>query len=161
VNGYYGNHQTAGFTLVELIIVVLLVSIISVYAASRYFGTSHFSAYAAQEQAISIIRQVQVNRMQSNVGSSSSNDNFILSIQSNCIGSVAGCNASDISTRSDVLSFTSVSISTSPSVSQVTFDLLGNPESAASAGVDISFSADNSSADVCINSQGFVSRGNC
>ncbi len=130
-------------------------------AASRYFGVTHFSAYAAQEQAISIIRQVQVNRMQSNVGSSSSNDNFVLAIQSNCIGSVAGCSASDISSRSDVLSFSSVSISTSPTVSQVTFDLLGNPESDASAGVDISFSADNSTADICINSQGFVSRGNC
>ncbi|MCL9780532.1 prepilin-type N-terminal cleavage/methylation domain-containing protein [Vibrio sp. S4M6] len=160
MNGRY-RLCSKGFTLVELLVVVLLIAIVSVYAASRYFGVSHFSAFAAQAQAISIIRQVQVNRMQSNVGSSSSNNNFILAISSNCIGSVTGCATSDRSTRSDVLSFDSVSVSSTPSLSQVTFDLLGNPEGSASPGVTIAFSDDNSSASVCINSQGFVSRGAC
>ncbi|MGF1740665.1 prepilin-type N-terminal cleavage/methylation domain-containing protein [Vibrio profundum] len=150
-----------GFTLVELIVVIVLLAIVSLYAASRYIGVTHFSAFAAQEQAISIIRQIQVNRMQSNVGSSSSNDNFILAISSDCIGSVNGCNVSDRSTRSDVLSFDSVTVTSTPSVSQITFDLLGNPEGSASAGVDIRFSADSSQTDICVNSQGFVSRGTC
>lgn len=38
-----------GFTLVELIVVVLLVAILSAYAASRFLGVSSFSAFAAQD----------------------------------------------------------------------------------------------------------------
>lgn len=55
-----------GFTLMELILVIVLLSILSLFAASRFMGSGSFSAYALQERVISVIRQVQVNRMQSN-----------------------------------------------------------------------------------------------
>ncbi|MFA0349782.1 prepilin-type N-terminal cleavage/methylation domain-containing protein, partial [Vibrio sp. 10N.222.55.C6] len=79
-----------GFTLVELIIVIIILGIVSTFAASRFVGTSSFSTFTAQEQTISVIRQIQVNRMQSNV--SAANDSFRLAINSDCLGSVAACN---------------------------------------------------------------------
>ncbi|MDF4956954.1 type II secretion system protein, partial [Vibrio parahaemolyticus] len=99
-----------GFTLMELILVIVLLSILSLFAASRFMGSSSFSAYTLQERVISVIRQVQVNRMQSNIsipnksyperclpssykaGEDSSYTNFCLSITSTCIGASAACN---------------------------------------------------------------------
>ncbi|EIV8497141.1 type II secretion system protein [Vibrio vulnificus] len=155
----------AGFTLVELIVVILLISIVSAYAASRYIGTGSFSAYAAQEQAISIIRQLQVYRMQSNT-SNSANPNFELTASGGCLGSSAGCSAAATpqaaESRSDVMRLDGVSVSST--ISPIRFDLRGNPlqtNGSALNSVTITFTASGESAAVCINSQGYVSGGSC
>ncbi|ENR2169205.1 prepilin-type N-terminal cleavage/methylation domain-containing protein [Vibrio vulnificus] len=155
----------AGFTLVELIVVILLISIVSAYAASRYIGTGSFSAYAAQEQAISIIRQLQVYRMQSNT-TNSANPNFELTASGGCLGSTAGCSAAATpqaaESRSDVMRLDGVSVSST--ISPIRFDLRGNPlqtNGSALNSVTITFTASGESAAVCINSQGYVSGGSC
>ncbi|EHK9004826.1 type II secretion system protein [Vibrio vulnificus] len=155
----------AGFTLVELIVVILLISIVSAYAASRYIGTGSFSAYAAQEQAISIIRQLQVYRMQSNT-TNSANPNFELTASGGCLGSSAGCSAAATpqaaESRSDVMRLDGVSVSST--ISPIRFDLRGNPlqtNGSALNSVTITFTASGESAAVCINSQGYVSGGSC
>ncbi|HFQ5129179.1 TPA: type II secretion system protein [Vibrio vulnificus] len=155
----------AGFTLVELIVVILLISIVSAYAASRYIGTGSFSAYAAQEQAISIIRQLQVYRMQSNT-TNSANPNFELTASGGCLGSTAGCSAASTpqaaESRSDVMRLEGVSVSST--ISPIRFDLRGNPlqtNGSALNSVTITFTASGESASVCINSQGYVSGGGC
>ncbi|EIU7614968.1 prepilin-type N-terminal cleavage/methylation domain-containing protein [Vibrio vulnificus] len=155
----------AGFTLVELIVVILLISIVSAYAASRYIGTGSFSAYAAQEQAISIIRQLQVYRMQSNT-TNSANSNFELTASGGCLGSSAGCSAAATpqaaESRSDVMRLDGVSVSST--ISPIRFDLRGNPlqtNGSALNSVTITFTASGESASVCINSQGYVSGGGC
>ncbi|HDY7424159.1 prepilin-type N-terminal cleavage/methylation domain-containing protein [Vibrio vulnificus] len=155
----------AGFTLVELIVVILLLSIVSAYAASRYIGTGSFSAYAAQEQAISVIRQLQVYRMQSNT-TNSANPNFELTASGGCLGSSAGCFAAATpqaaESRSDVMRLDGVSVSST--ISPIRFDLRGNPlqtNGSALNSVTITFTASGESASVCINSQGYVSGGGC
>lgn len=155
----------AGFTLVELIVVIILISIVSAYAASRYIGTGSFSAYAAQEQAISIIRQLQVYRMQSNT-TNSANPNFELTASGGCLGSTAGCTAASTpqaaESRSDVMRLDGVSVSST--ISPIRFDLRGNPlqtNGSALNSVSITFTASGESASVCINSQGYVSGGGC
>ncbi|EJV2652007.1 prepilin-type N-terminal cleavage/methylation domain-containing protein [Vibrio vulnificus] len=155
----------AGFTLVELIVVILLISIVSAYAAGRYIGTGSFSAYAAQEQAISIIRQLQVYRMQSNT-TNSANPNFELTASGGCLGSSAGCSAAATpqaaESRSDVMRLDGVSVSST--ISPIRFDLRGNPlqtNGSALNSVTITFTASGESAAVCINSQGYVSGGSC
>lgn len=150
-----------GFTLVELIVVILLLAIISATAISRFSGRQSYELYALQEQAASVIRQVQLNRMQSNM------DMSVIGAQSlrlvaanNCIGSQSACdNLSE--TRSDVIVSNDYSFSSAPTSSYsspIEFNLLGNPENTASSGVQIIISSNNSSdrAWVCINSQGFV-----
>ncbi|QNE02118.1 prepilin-type N-terminal cleavage/methylation domain-containing protein [Vibrio vulnificus] len=159
------NMSSRGFTLVELIVVILLISIVSAYAASRYIGTGSFSAYAAQEQAISIIRQLQVYRMQSNT-TNSANLNFELTASGGCLGSSAGCSAAATpqaaESRSDVMRLDGVSVSST--ISPIRFDLRGNPlqtNGSALNSVTITFTASGESAAVCINSQGYVSGGSC
>ncbi|WP_182027175.1 type II secretion system protein [Vibrio rotiferianus] len=152
-----------GFTLMELILVIVLLSILSLFATSRFIGKGSVSAFALQEQTISVIRQVQVNRMQSNT--STTDSNFQLQVTSNCIGSVAACslsgNAKD--TRSDLVEDPSATFSLTGATSPINFDLLGNPLSVASGGVFILIQdkSGQSQCRVLINRQGYVSEGTC
>ncbi|MFV8449404.1 type II secretion system protein [Vibrio campbellii] len=145
----------SGFTLIELIMVIVILSILSLYASSRFMRTG-ISAVAIQDQVISVVRQVQVNRMQSNVSSAVGNNDFILSIATNCIGSKASC-SSQSSSRSDWVEDSGVTFSP---LQEVQFDLLGNPTPPS---VTISISENNSSqtCTVTINEQGYVSKGGC
>lgn len=156
--------STLGFTLTELILVIVLLSILSLFAASRFIGKSSFSAFALQEQVISVIRQVQVNRMQSNVDSPDTN--FQLQVSDSCIGSVAACALGDSQrdSRSDFVADDSAQFSIKGDVERpIDFSLLGNPLSSASSGVSILIENKNggSRCEVDINSQGYVSKGSC
>ncbi|MGU3796049.1 type II secretion system protein [Vibrio diabolicus] len=150
-----------GFTLMELILVIVLLSILSLFAASRFMGSGNFSAYALQERVISVIRQVQVNRMQSNVASP--DNNFRLQVSSSCVGSVAACEltGSAQDARSDVVIDKSANFSViSGAANTVNFNLLGNPVSGA-INILIEDKHDRSRCQVEINSQGYVSKGTC
>jgi MSHA pilin protein MshC len=146
------DHHRSGFTLVELVVVIILIGIVSSYAASRYIGVSSFSAYAAQEQAIAVIRQIQLGRMYSNLTDPSGLTDYQLRITSNCLGSVQSCLAGDGESSSNRL-VVQDSVSFSPANTTVNFDLLGNPDSGA---LTIGITSDSDSANVCINEQGYV-----
>ncbi|NVN82782.1 MULTISPECIES: prepilin-type N-terminal cleavage/methylation domain-containing protein [unclassified Vibrio] len=159
------NPIPKGFTLVELIIVIIILGIVSTFAASRFIGTSSYSSFTAQEQAISVIRQIQVNRMQSNV--SSANDSFRLAINDDCLGSVTACSLnlsnstqkSQADARSDYVRIPDIEFS--PTNTIIDFDLLGNPSVSAGVNITINSTSSNNSAQVCINSQGYVREGAC
>ncbi|CAK3830508.1 MSHA biogenesis protein MshC [Vibrio sp. 10N.286.45.A3] len=150
-----------GFTLVELIVVILLLAIIAATAISRFNGRQSYELYALQGQVSSVVRQVQLNRMQSNMDMSVSGaESLRLVAVNNCIGSQSACDNTS-ATRSDVIASDDYSFSSIPTSSYtfpIEFSLLGNPENTASSGVQITISSNNSSdkAWVCINSQGFV-----
>ncbi|PTO95552.1 MSHA biogenesis protein MshC [Vibrio sp. 10N.286.48.B8] len=157
----YNSRISKGFTLVELIVVIIILAIVSITAASRMSGRSSFELFALQDQAISVVRQVQLNRMQSNMDMSVSGaESLRLVAVNNCIGSQSACDNTS-ATRSDVIAsddYSFSSVPTSSYTSPIEFNLLGNPENTASSGVQITISSNNSSdkAWVCINSQGFV-----
>ncbi|HAS6550013.1 TPA: prepilin-type N-terminal cleavage/methylation domain-containing protein [Vibrio parahaemolyticus] len=151
-----------GFTLMELILVIVLLSILSLFAASRFMGSGSFSAYALQERVISVIRQVQVNRMQSNFEKKTDN-NFRLQVSSSCVGSVAACalTGSAQDARSDVVIDKSAKFSViSGAANTINFNLLGNPVSGA-VNILIEDKHGRSRCQVEINTQGYVSKGTC
>ncbi|GAB2669033.1 prepilin-type N-terminal cleavage/methylation domain-containing protein [Vibrio panuliri] len=144
-----------GFTLVELIIVIILLAILSLYAASRYIGVGSFSVLVIQDSVISIARQVQLNRMHSNV--TDANDSLRLSISSHCFGSVEGCAHPD--GRSDWVAEDGVTFSAP--VSEISFDLLGNPLNVASGGVEVTIHGQGSQAIVSVCANGLISKSGC
>lgn len=163
-----------GFTLVELILVIVILAILSVYAASRLQGPSQFSPYAAQAESISVIRQIQLARMQSNIQSGTTNDNYTLSISDSCLGSKPACDgdndqglgfSSKVAIDNRTMAF-EVEAPSGVDTSSISFDLYGRPQDLCdSEGVncsgqyriaikDVTNNVD--SAYVCMNSQGFV-----
>lgn len=56
--------RASGFTLIELIIVVILLGIISVTALPRFVGTGGAEEKTTQDQMISVLRRMQTQAMQ-------------------------------------------------------------------------------------------------
>ncbi|NOH80943.1 type II secretion system protein [Vibrio sp. RE86] len=155
-----------GFTLTELVVIIVLLAIVSVTAATRFSGRQDYELYALQDQTISVVRLVQVNRMQFN--GINTNQNFILGTdtitgtQTNCLGSVQACDLplNQAQQRSDVILSDNYQFRIVANNLQAEFNLLGNPTSASLANgnvaIQISTSDNMSSVWVCINTEGFV-----
>ncbi|WP_260259280.1 pilus assembly FimT family protein [Vibrio intestinalis] len=151
-----------GFTLVELIVVILLLSILSAVAVSRFTSKQSFEVFALQELVVSVVRQVQVNRMQSNVDIDAvNNDNFVLAVASDCLGSVAACKDYQLDpnapARSDRVTPPEYQFSIVGGDTSVSFDLLGNPlMTTLPVEILVTSSVSSEAGKVCINSQGHV-----
>ncbi|MUK26299.1 prepilin-type N-terminal cleavage/methylation domain-containing protein [Aliivibrio fischeri] len=171
-----------GFTLVELIIVILLLAIIAVYTASKYMGASRFSSAAAQEQVLSILRHVQIASMQTNTSHINNACRSVLT-SSNQFGVDSACQnqgmasavLSDYSKENDRenldmirLSYAFNTASGAVAISALSFDLLGRPTIPASSDlilctqedcrITITTPSTNESRSVCINNEGFIYR---
>lgn len=145
-----------GFTLIELVVVIILLAIISVYASSRFSGGSGYQLPTVQDQALSIIRQIQLGRMQSNVAELTDlSPYYVLRINSNCLGASSLCDSGE-SQASAVLMPESVSFSPSRLIN---FDLLGRPSTSP---FEITLTDQSGSqAYICIEAEGFVHKGEC
>ncbi|GAM64571.1 MSHA pilin protein mshC [Vibrio ishigakensis] len=149
--------------MVELIVVIVVVAIMSLYAASQFIGVSKFSAQAAQEQGISVIRQIQLGRMQSNLDESETlHERHSLLVSANCLGSVQACTDTSDRPHSHRVIIQEQDMSFEPAM-QVEFDLLGNPSCSsgcttpvAGQEIRINVSSESETETICINSQGYV-----
>ena len=168
----YGQSYTksTGFTLIELIIVIVLVGIISVVAAARLLGSSAFDATLARDQAISIARQIQLVGMNSPVDPADPNSCFALQISTTEFGS-ENCASNSQSTRkltfdNDGVQFAFFDGANSQTSAAIYFDMLGRPSvvsnqqlqrlcTLASCQVTIT-SRNGEQASLCINNEGYI-----
>ncbi|MEZ9784124.1 prepilin-type N-terminal cleavage/methylation domain-containing protein [Vibrio breoganii] len=147
-----------GFTLVELIVVIIVVAIMSLYAASKFIGVSQFSAQAAQQQGIAVIRQIQLGRMQSNIQDTDAlHDRYSLLVTAKCLGSQQACTSVTTEPFSHKVVIEEQDLSFTPAMS-IDFDLLGNPicSSACPEPIRIQIASTQEQESICINSQGYV-----
>ncbi|OIM99259.1 hypothetical protein BFR57_01405 [Idiomarina sp. MD25a] len=70
-----------GFTLVELIIVLVVVAILAVGAAPLFIGSGGTESLVLRERALSILRNVQLNAMQNTQA-----DCYVAVLQNNALG---------------------------------------------------------------------------
>ncbi|PLC58198.1 type II secretion system protein [Photobacterium carnosum] len=149
-----------GFSLIELIMVIILIGILSATAAARFSGRSEFDAQITRDQAISLIRQLQISAM--------NGDSQPLTVESNCLGV---CEYS-LTDTNDSLRYaqtqTTFAMSQQPSgisLKSLSFNLLGQPTVnnlstvvlSCTSGCTITITAKNNhQASICINSQGYI-----
>jgi len=58
------NHKHAGFTLIELTITIILISIMAVTVLPKFFQSNGFEEYTYRDELISKLRAIQLRSMQ-------------------------------------------------------------------------------------------------
>jgi len=58
------QHPQSGFTLIELIVVLIIIGVLAVSLLPRFFTAAGTSEYVYRDQALSLLRQVQMQAMQ-------------------------------------------------------------------------------------------------
>lgn len=166
-----------GFTLIELIVVIMLVGIISATAASRMSGRSSFDAHLNRDQAISIVRQVQILSMNKPITSPSNTNTscYSLQISPGYLGSPRCDNVLPGMPPALTTADNNLSLSTEGlAVGNLYFDMLGQPfyftgtgenekrvhACRSSSGCKIIFrSGANETTTMCINQEGYIYAG--
>lgn len=174
LNKLTNHNKNIGFTLVELVIVIILISTLSVLALSRYSSTSTFSEYTYQARLVSVLRNMQTRAMhdtrdgycfQINFDNSSAAFgppalNYTTgSAVDTCRTSIDFTNASYLTTSAIEMTDSEVSLSTLPIFDFIAFNSLGQPvdagELACSSQCKITLTGE-STVSVCIESEGYI-----
>ncbi|MBV7297976.1 type II secretion system protein [Enterovibrio paralichthyis] len=153
--------MSKGFTLIELITVLMILGIISVFAVPRLSGAEAFSVTGARDTGLSVARQVQLRAMQQE--DTSAGCNALVITASRLGGSVASenCKLGEDENRSDVVDLSNSSVRISPEQT-LYFDLLGRPVDAnnkrlcTTGDCKFTFKQGDSTASICLNSEGFI-----
>ena len=141
------NRQTAGFTLVELIVVLVIIGVLAVSLVPRFFSAAGTSEYLYQDQLLNLLRRAQIQAMQCTDCTTSS---ISLSANTVLLGT-ASCNDIDAGLALCVAAGEAVTLTPDGSIS---FDNLGRPScSAASCTISVQ---GQTTLNVCIESQGYI-----
>lgn len=152
--------KVAGFSLIELIIVVLLIGLLTVTLLPRFVGKDGVSEFVARDQIVSLLQTVQIKAMQQTSGGCHSLE---LSSSTLTLQAINGCiagtdsafsftNSSDASVTLSLISYDGNSVLTS---SILSFDANGKPVLPDHAGYRVRISAD-SVLDICVEPQGYI-----
>ncbi|EKO3791063.1 GspH/FimT family pseudopilin [Vibrio metschnikovii] len=151
--------RTLGFTLVELIVIILLLAILSAYAASRYSGTSSVAALTTQQEILASLRLTQ-NRAMQRTGYC--NRWLVTANQAGQISpqAVAGnCGAAFAAVDNDVSwveAPSGVLLSFSTPNGYLDFDSLGRAAQCSASPCTVTISSASDQRQVCINTEGYI-----
>lgn len=151
--------RTLGFTLVELIVVILLLGILSAYAASRYSGTSSVAALTTQQEILASLRLTQNRAMQRtgycNRWLVAANQAGQISPQAEA-GSCSSIFAAVDNDVSWVEAPSGVLLSFSPPNGYLDFDSLGRAAQCSASPCTVTISSASDQRQVCINTEGYI-----
>jgi MSHA pilin protein MshC len=160
-----------GFTLVELVVTIIIISILGTFAFVRFSGTSGFAEFAFQERLVSALRNIQQRAMQDTAQSGAYTFNFSTSPPAafpliNGLSVSTDINDDFLSILSEEINEEGVSLSLNglPSSNVISFDSLGRPQNGAmdacANGCVIDFIGEQA-ARVCIEPEGYIHKGDC
>jgi MSHA pilin protein MshC len=174
------HKKSTGFTLVELIVVIVLISVLSVTAFSRFVGTSGFAEYTYQARLVSALRNMQTRAMHDNRDDYCFQINLITTTattgaafgppildyvtedpgtaDATCSSSIDFSHPDYLKTSATEMSSEDVTLSTEPNFSFINFDDLGRPKVGSadcSATCKITLTGE-SAVSVCIESEGYI-----
>ncbi len=152
------KQKNIGFTLLEMIIVIIIIAILAVSIAPKFIGVTDFNAYSYRDQMISALRLMQQKAMQDTRESichrilvNSSGYGEVESENENCVSNSL---IADWQTQNTGFSIPAESSATINFSGPLTFDSWGRVEECDS-GCSIEFQSD-SNAQLCIEAQGYI-----
>ncbi|MDR7122119.1 type II secretion system protein [Rheinheimera soli] len=138
--------HSCGFTLIELIIVIMLLGIISATALPKFMGKGGIEEATVQDQMISVLRRMQIQAMQQ------TNTSCSLQLSASEL-SPTGCTAAE---SFNLILPTDSGLSFSPAIT-LTFDSLGRLSSKPSSVTTlVILSSGVPTANVCIETEGYI-----
>ena len=159
------RQRSQGFTLIELVVVILVLSILAVSAVPKLTGTSQYTEITHRDNTLALLRTVQQRAMQNTQGNTCHRVRFLP--LSNTIGLSAQasdetCDSGVIITHdtNDFLVLTELSTysalnSASGTISHIEFDEWGRP-AVNSGNCNSNCQVNFGSYYLCIESQGYI-----
>lgn len=142
------SHRSAGFSLVELIITLVVIAILAATALPRFVGGSGTDVLAVQDQMISVLRRMQMQAMQQ------TNNNCHSLLLSASQLSPTGCTETEESLNLTLPADSDLTFSPSTVLSFDSLGKLSPPPSAVTTLVILSSGV--SAASVCIETEGYI-----
>lgn len=143
-----------GFTLIELVVVILIISILAISVVPKMIGSSGFDSFVYRDQMISSLRLMQQQSMQQ----TDSNSCHQIIVNNDGYGASANCSTNTLipnwaneNTGFEIPSDSSVQIT---GVSTITFDSWGRVAECGS-GCTLELTSDDTAL-LCIESQGYI-----
>lgn len=160
------SHTQTGFSLIELVVVILLISILAVSAGAKLLPSNTFQSTTDRDQTIALLRTVQARAMyNTQINNSGLGMCYQVAFTASQMGMLARnadgtCNASfaiSSGQQQDYLrftpesSFTVTNLSKNSPATAISFDNLGRPIPAER--YQIIFNSDRA---LCVESQGYI-----
>lgn len=149
-----------GFTLIELVIILVIIGILAVAAAPVFIGDDGVQSRAVRERAASVLRNLQNQAMQNTgqcVGGVIALDRLGAATSGDCVnGFVLATNAAEQPDRINTTGAVTVSLNTASLPASFAFDGFGRPLLACSGGCQLTFSDNTASQALCIESEGYI-----
>jgi MSHA pilin protein MshC len=126
---YLGDKKSEGFTMIELIVVILIIAIMSATVIPKFFTSTGFQEYTYQAEVITKLRGIQLRAMQQ----TSNSECHTVLVTENAIGIPEICDSTSSSnwqsetTSVIVESGHDVTFDVSSGNYSFTFDSLGRP----------------------------------
>lgn len=148
------RQNAAGFTLIELVTVIILIAILSVNVLPKFFSSSGFEEYTYRDELLTKLRGIQQRAMQETDAA-----NCLVSVSatqvSGCDSNVAGDTTSVAISNSHNVTF---SISSNVNNNAFSFSDLGQPVGCNSAPCEITLTVvgEEQSLSIRINQEGYI-----
>jgi MSHA pilin protein MshC len=152
VNSLKNKSLHQGFTLIELIIVIIILGILSVTVAPKFFTAKGFSEYGYRTDVIAKLRLIQIKAMQQTQADNSDCHRVFLTTTK--LGTPDACASSeDSATKVKIADQDNITFSSNIIGNSFSFDSMGRPSCAAPCKISIN---GEQTISVQIESEGYI-----